>query len=155
MNVWNQRSQPPTTGTDLGLLVLRLALATVFGLHGYGNLFGGQHDRMVALLLTASIPGADVMAWAGGIAEFGGSVLLALGLATRLTAAVLAADMAVAIVKVRAPQGFLGAWEFEFTLLCGALALILAGAGKISLDTLVRARRRARRRLGAGIPRRA
>jgi uncharacterized membrane protein YphA (DoxX/SURF4 family) len=41
--------------------------------------------------------------------------------------------MAVAIVKVVWPQGFIGGYEFELTLLTVALALAIAGGGAYSL----------------------
>ncbi|HET8678904.1 MAG TPA: DoxX family protein [bacterium] len=119
---------------DLGLLMLRLAPAVVFAAHGYAKLFGGQFDRTVALFMTINIPAPEPMAWFVGILEFAGGLLLGLGLLTRVVAALLAVDMAVAILRVRLPQGFAGAAEFEFVLLVICLALIATGSGKIALE---------------------
>ncbi|MGH2372891.1 MAG: DoxX family protein [bacterium] len=132
---------------DLGLLILRLAPAIVFAVHGYAKLFGGQLDRTVALFMTVNIPAPEPMAWFVAILEFAGGLLLGLGLLTRVIAALLAAEMAVAIVRVRLPQGFAGGAEFEFVLLVVCLALIATGSGKIALEAapgitrLVRIRR--------------
>ena len=119
---------------DLGLLIVRLAPAVVFTVHGYAKLFGGQFDRTVALFMTINIPAPEPMAWFVGILEFAGGLLLGLGLLTRLIAALLAVEMAVAILRVRLPQGFVGAAEFEFVLLLVCLALIATGSGKIALE---------------------
>lgn len=124
----------PVGPVDLGLLVLRMAPAVVFAVHGYVKLFGGQFDRTVALFMAVNIPAPEPMAWLVSVLELGGGVLLGLGLATRLIAALLAVEMAVALTRMRWPQGFLGGAEFEFTLLVVCLALIATGSGKISLD---------------------
>ncbi|MGH2406319.1 MAG: DoxX family protein [bacterium] len=124
--------------TDLGLLILRIAPAVVFAVHGYAKLFGGQFDRTVALFMTVNLPAPEPMAWFVGILEFAGGLLLGLGLLTRAVAALLAVEMAVAIARVRLPQGFTGAAEFEFVLMLVCLALIATGSGKISMDAAAR-----------------
>jgi len=128
---------PPRVG-DIGLLGLRLALAAVFGVHGYLKILGGHFDRTVALFMTVNIPAPEIMAWVVGIMEFGGSILLVTGLWTRPMTALLAVEMAVALARVRWAQGFLGAAEFEVVLLAACLALTTAGAGKFSLDASLR-----------------
>lgn len=132
------------TATDLGLLALRAGAAAVFVPHGFVKLFGGHHDRTVALFMTVSIPAPEAMAWVVGALEFAGGLALAAGLGTRLVAALLAVEMAVAIARVRWPQGFLGAAEFEVLLLLACLALFGTGSGRISLDAGLSLRRSAR-----------
>ena len=83
------------------LLVIRLAPAIVFLAHGYLKLLGGHHDRTVALFLTVNIPFAEPAAWLIG-----------------------------AIMLVRLPQGFIGAWEFELVLLLVCLGLALWPTGQ-------------------------
>ncbi len=125
---------------DLGLLVLRIAPAVVFFVHGYAKLLGGQFDRTVALFMTVNIPAPEPMAWVIGVTELAGGLLLGIGLWTRAVAALLAAEMAVAILLVRWPQGFIGAAEFEFVLLLVCLALFATGSGRISVDAIRYAR---------------
>jgi len=77
------------------------------------------------------------MLWAllAGMGEFGGGLLLLLGLFTRLGAFMIAAVMLVAILKVHWGAFFMPAGsEFAFSLLCSAVALLIAGGGKFSLD---------------------
>ena len=124
---------PPQAG-DIGLLALRLALATVFGVHGYVKILGGHLDRTVALFMTVNIPAPEIMAWVIGVLELGGGVLLVVGLWTRPVAALLAVEMAIVLARVRWAQGFLGAAEFEVVLLAACLALTTTGAGRFSLD---------------------
>jgi putative oxidoreductase len=66
---------------------------------------------------------------------FGGAALI-FGVATRLTALMLAVDMLVAIIKVHLKNGFFlpGGFEFALTLLAANLCLLLVGAGAASVD---------------------
>ncbi len=146
MTVYSHRFRRNGPGGDAGLLLLRLGPAAVFAVHGYLKLFGGQFDRTVALFMTVDIPAPEPMAWVVGILEFAGGLLLAAGLWSRLVAALLAAEMAVVIVRVRWPQGFVGAAEFEVVLLLVCLALIATGPGRFSLEASWRARPAGNRR---------
>ncbi len=56
------------------------------------------------------------------------------GLFTRISAALIACVMVVAILKVRLARGFLGGYEFEVALLAIALSLVISGAGRLSVD---------------------
>jgi putative oxidoreductase len=97
--------------------------------HGYLKVFGGHHDRTVALFLTVNIPLPEAAAWFIGGLELLGGLALLLGVLVRPFAALLALDMAVAIYKVRLPQGFLGGWEYELTLLLVCIGLSVLGEG--------------------------
>jgi putative oxidoreductase len=90
-------------------------------------LLGGDHDRTVALFLTVNLPQPEALAWLIGVLEFIGGLALLTGVLIRPLAALLAVEMAVAIYKVRLPQGVIGGWEFELTLLLVCLGLALAG----------------------------
>ena len=136
-----------TDGTWIPL-VLRLALAAVIFPHGAQKLlgwFGGYGFKGTMGYFTSSgIPAP--LALLAIIAEFFGSLGLALGLLTRVAAFGIACVMVVAIFKVHVPNGFFMNWYgnqkgegFEFHLLAIglALALILGGAGLWSLDACV------------------
>jgi len=121
----------------LALLALRLALGAIMISHGAQKLFGGMPNFM-GMLNKMGIPG-----WMGYLvlaAEFGGGILLVLGLLTRLAALSMLIDMAVAIFKVHLSNGLRGAGPgkagYEFPLACAAIAfaLIFFGGGPISLD---------------------
>lgn len=117
----------------VGLLLLRLGPAVVFLVHGYLKLLGGHYDRTVALFLTVNIPLPEAAAWFVGALELAGGAALLIGLLARPAAALLAAEMAVAIVKVRLPQGFVGATEYEMVILLACLAIVLVGPGRLSI----------------------
>jgi len=119
---------------------LRLALGVIFLAHGGQKLFGwlgGRGLAGTAGFLAGKLGLEPGMLWAllVGLGEFGGALLLLLGLFTRLGALAIAIVMLVAILKVHWGTFFMPAGiEFAFSLLCSALALLIAGGGKFSMD---------------------
>ena len=119
-----------------GVLPLRLVLGLVFVAHGAQKLFGFGLAGTAGFLGSLGIPLPTVAA-AGLIAvELLGGVALILGAWTRIVAALLAADMLVAILTVHLRGGFFvpDGVEFVLTLLGGCLTLVGLGAGPCSVD---------------------
>jgi putative oxidoreductase len=124
----------------VGELILRLALGIVFLAHGLPKL--KNPSEMSGLLTKLGIPAASLLAWLVALLETAGAVLLMIGIATRIVALGLTIDMLVAIVTVRVglakapfasgPKG--SGWDFEFSLLAAALALVFLGGGRLALD---------------------
>ncbi|SEQ91044.1 putative oxidoreductase [Streptomyces sp. yr375] len=125
---------------DLGLLLLRLGTGGVLAAHGAQKLFGwfGGHGLEGTGRFMESVgyaPGR-ASATAAGLAEAGGGVLLALGLATPAAGAAAAGAMAGA-AAVHAPNGFFnaeGGYEYAATLGLAAAGLAVTGPGRLSLD---------------------
>ena len=129
--------------TDIGELILRLALGIIVIPHGWQKL--KNPSGFTGLLQHLHLPAAALFAWLVALLETVGAVLLIIGLATRLIALGLAIDMLVAIVTVRIGIGKArftstpdsGGWEFEFALMAMALALIFTGAGRLAIDPYI------------------
>jgi putative oxidoreductase len=119
----------------LALLVLRLVLATVMIAHGSQKVFGGM-PRFQTMVFGIGFPAW--MAYLSAAAEFGGGILVLLGLLTRFAALAITIDLMVAIVKVHFKAGLRGPGGFEFpmSVVAIAFALIFFGAGPIALDTV-------------------
>ncbi|MEU2059007.1 DoxX family protein [Streptomyces sp. NPDC013455] len=125
---------------DLGLLLLRLGTGGVLAAHGAQKLFGwfGGHGLTGTGQFMESVgyaPG-KASATAAGLAETGGGVLLALGLATPAAGAAAAGAMAGA-AAVHLPSGFFaqeGGYEHAASLGLTAAGLAVAGPGRLSLD---------------------
>jgi len=109
-------------------VLIRLGPALIFIVHGYLKLFGGFHNQTVALFLTVNLPQPELIAWLIGALELMGGFALLLGVLVRPAAALLAIEMAVAILKVRIPQGFIGGWEFELVVMLVCLGLAIDGS---------------------------
>jgi putative oxidoreductase len=117
----------------LALLVMRATLGAIMIAHGSQKVFGGM-PQVVGMMGKIGVPGW--MAYVVAAAEFGGGILVVLGLLTRIGALAIAIDMTVAILKVHLKNGLRGPGGFEYPLAVFTLAfaLIFFGAGPISLD---------------------
>jgi putative oxidoreductase len=131
--------------SDLGPLLLRLALGAIFIFHGAQKLFGvwggpgldGIAGWMNALGFRPPYPWAVALA----LTEFVGGVLVLLGLFTRYAALGIACVMAVAIAKVHWGKPFAvteGGMEFALMNLAAALCLVLTGGRALSVDRAAR-----------------
>ena len=127
-----------------GILVLRIVLGSIVSAHGAQKLFGwfggggprGTADSFARLGFRAPI----LMAFAAGLAEFGGGLLIATGLLTPLAALAITVLMLNAIATVHWRNGFwntAGGYEFNLLVLAAAVAIASAGPGRFSLDALL------------------
>lgn len=119
---------------DLALLVLRLWLGLAMAwLHGWGklvNLIAGT-SKFPDILGIGALPALLLAIFA----EFFCSLLLVVGLWTRLAALLLLITMSVAFFMAHgAKLSGQGSGELAFVYLAGYVVLLLAGAGKFSVD---------------------
>jgi putative oxidoreductase len=143
------------TSDSIGLFILRLVLGAVLLAHGAQlvfSLFGGGGPR-------ATIQGFAQMGLPPWVAVFAmavellGGLGLLVGLLTRIPALGALAVMAGAVYEVHARYGFFMNWSgkssgegFEYHLLAGAiaLALLVGGGGRWSIDHALSKRNRTR-----------
>ncbi|MFT5444102.1 MAG: putative oxidoreductase [Myxococcota bacterium] len=118
-----------------GLAVLRVVagLSMAFG-HGLAKL--PPPDRFVKIIAALDFPAPALFAWAAGMSEFVGGLLLAVGLMTRPAAATVAITMGIAVFGQHADDPFQAR---ELATLYGAIALAftLTGSGRLGLDRIV------------------
>ena len=141
------------TKDDSASLVLRVMLGVVMFPHGAQKVLGwfggyGLAGTLHYFTATMGIPLAfAVLAIA---AEFLGSIGLIVGLFTRLAAFGIACNMAVAIFMVHLPNGFFMNWsgkqagegfEYHLLVIAIALALMIKGGGRWSMDRLFKSGR--------------
>ena len=124
---------------NIGLAVLRVAVAAVFINHGRQKLFVYGFAGVTGAFTQMGVPFPGIMGPLIGLLEFFGGIALLLGLLTRLFAVGFVCDMLGAILLVQLKRGF-SAFELEFLLLGSSLALALMGAGRFSVDSLLAAR---------------
>lgn len=127
-----------------GLTVLRIVVGIIFAAHGSQKLFGlfggyglaGTAQWMESIGLT---PGYLMATLAGGTEFFAGLALI-IGLLTRPAALGLAILSLVAIFSVHIGNGLFMAnngYEFALALLAGSIAVLIEGAGKLSVDSAI------------------
>ncbi len=122
---------------DLGLLILRVGIGLMFILHGYPKLFGGPDvwAKLGSVLSFAGINFAPgFFGFMAAFAEFGGGLLLILGLFTRPALILLFITMVVAtLMHVTNGDSFM---KYSHALESAILffSLIWIGPGKYALD---------------------
>jgi putative oxidoreductase len=129
---------------NIGLLLLRLAVGLTLAGHGSQKLFGwfgghGLNGTGQFFEMLGFHPGRR-HALRAGLAEFGGGLLLALGLLTPLASAAVMSVMLVAIFSAHLQKGFWGqngGYEYNLILAVAALALAFSGPGSLSIDALL------------------
>lgn len=124
----------PLVRVTTGLLLVPHGAQKLFGW------FGGYGIEATGQFFAAKLGLPASLALIAGLIEFGGGLALALGLATRAVAALVAGLMLVAVFQVHLASGFF--WTsggYEYPLLWGIVALSFAirGGGRYSVDRLI------------------
>ena len=121
--------------TDASLLLTRV----VFGLsmafaHGMGKV--PPSEGFTGFVGKLGFPAPELFAWAAGLSEFVGGILIALGLLTRVSGFFLLQTMLVAVFLAHGDDPFK---KMEMGLLYAtvSLAFIATGAGRFSLGRLL------------------
>lgn len=132
-------------------LPLRVSLGVIFFAHGAQKVLGwfggyGWTGTMQFFTQTLHIPAP--LAMVAILTEFLGGIALFLGLFTRLAALLVAGEMVVATLQVHLPNGFFMNWanapnvghgiEYNLALIGAALALVITGGGRLSLDAALK-----------------
>jgi putative oxidoreductase len=138
-----------STQNEYAVLILRLALGVVFFAHGAQKAlgwFGGYGFARTLAQFTTRMHIPEPLALLAIAAEFLGGLGLILGLLARVAATGIAVNMIVAIATVHYRMGFFMNWsgtkkgegfEFHVLVLAIAVALIIRGAGALSIDKLL------------------
>jgi putative oxidoreductase len=130
-------------------LVIRVVLGIIFFAHGAQKVLGwyGGYGLKGTVGYLTSTGLAVPIAYLVCFFEFLGGIGLVLGLLTRLDALAIAIVMVGAIVKVHWQHGFFLNWsltpgkghgyEANLAFLAMAVACLIAGGGRLSLDRLL------------------
>jgi len=119
--------------SDIGLFVLRLAVAIIFIYHGLPKL-------MKAKMMAAGMGAPAAMVFILGLVEVLSSIGLIFGIWTQLAALFLGIVMIGAITMKTMKWGVpfsamdkMG-WEFDLILLAANVAILLSGGGSIGIQ---------------------
>jgi putative oxidoreductase len=130
---------------DTALLLLRLVIGLYLAGHGAQKLFGwfggpGLQGTITGMGSHLGFRPPWLWATTATLAELGGGLLLALGLASPLGPIAIASAMVPAIVVAHwssGPWGTKGGYELALTNLAAAIALALTGPGRFSFDAVL------------------
>ena len=136
---------------DIAALVLRLVAGLIFLPHGWSKVAGDGGPSAFAADMAATYNIPSFLGYVAAYAEVVGAILLIAGLLTRLDALLLAGTMFVAAFVVHLPDALfevqpgaiklfvaLRGIELPLAMFAICVALLLMGAGKFSLDHVLR-----------------
>lgn len=128
-------SPEKTMSDETSLTILRVAagLMMAFG-HGLGKL--PPSEGLISGVTALGFPAPGLFAWLAALAEFGGGILLAIGLLTRVNAFLLAFTMLVAAFGVHLADPF-KVKELSLLYLVIYVLFMIRGSGRLSLDHLI------------------
>jgi putative oxidoreductase len=144
--------------SDWGSLPLRLVLGFGFMYHGLPKLFSSEtRAGFVGMLQSVGIPASGLMSWVVGIVELFGGLLLIAGAFVTIISVLGILNMLVAMFTVHLPNGFnfihitgmgeggptfgMPGYEVNLLYIAGFAALILIGAGTLSVDRMMAEKR--------------
>lgn len=128
---------------DAGLLLLRVVVGLLLAGHGAQKLFGWFGgpglDGFTGWIGSMGLRPPRLWAVLGGLAEFAGGLLLALGLFTPLGSLGILASMLMAIIQVHWPKIWVSEGGLEYPLVNATVAVVLGlvGPGAYSLDAVL------------------
>ena len=120
------------------LLAIRVVMGSMLAYHGWKKIDGGV-EKFVATVDRLGFPLPELMARATISIELIGGICLALGLLTRLWAALATIQFLLIVAQVKwdigvFSQGGRSGFEIDLMYAVTAAALLLAGPGLLALD---------------------
>lgn len=127
--------------SDAGILILRTGIGIAFIMtHGWAKITGGPAlwEKIGGAMSNFGITFAPVFwGFMASASEFGGGIMLLLGLFTRTSSAFMAFTMLVAASQHLAKLDPWARVTYPMEMFSVFVALVFIGAGKYSLDNLV------------------
>jgi putative oxidoreductase len=134
-------------------------LGAGFLYHGWPKVFSSEgHQQFAGMLGSLGVPAPEMTGWLVGSAEIVGGLALIAGAFVVVASSILIVDMLVAMLTVHARHGFnfinitgvangapvfgMPGAEVNLLYIAGLLALVIAGTGVWSVDTLLQDRKR-------------
>ena len=128
---------------DLTALVLRAVVGSIFVAQGWRKSLSridAPHGRaaLKETLERNGWPAADQLPRTTGVVELTCGTAVIVGLKTRLALIPLLGILGVAIAHVKWSDGFLGGWDWPYSVAGAAVASMVLGEGRFSAETALR-----------------
>ena len=123
--------------SDLAYLIVRVTAGLMLIPHGWAKVMNLGVDRVAGMLANYGVPSPKPFAIIIMVLETIGGIMIALGLFTRIVAAMLVVEFLVIIFAAHWPKGYaVGGGGVEYPLMWGLilLAILLRGGGPWSVD---------------------
>jgi len=122
---------------DYALVLIRILVGIMYIKHGWGKVIGGKSEWiwMGEQMKNLGITWFPIF-WglAATFTEFGGGIMLTLGLGTRISAALMAFTMFVAVLHHISNNDSWGYISFPLSMMVVFIGLIISGSGSLSID---------------------
>lgn len=121
---------------DVAHFGIRAAIGVIFIFHSIKKFDPSWQEWLISVGLPAElqIPIA--------LAEFLGGIFLIAGILSRITGAIFSIILLGAIFMIKGLEKFSGGqftgWEFDLVMLAGALSIIAAGPGRVSISHIIK-----------------
>ncbi|MCC6239577.1 MAG: DoxX family protein [Phycisphaerales bacterium] len=134
---------------DFGLGLARIGVGVMMFIgYGLGKIWGnhgfGPSQGFIDMIANMGVPSPVLMAWLSTLTESVAAALLVVGLFTRLSALTLVINMCVAAFLAMGAQPFFSnsgpSKERPLLYLIAFITFLFIGAGRFSLDRLIRGR---------------
>jgi putative oxidoreductase len=137
MKKWLCKTTPESSWlNEISLTLLRISAGLLMAfLHGIGKV--PPSEKFIGGVTALGFPAPELFAWAAGLTELVGGILLAIGFLTRPTALLFSFTMFVAAFGVHLNDPW-GDKELSLIYLVIGLVFVTRGSGKISVDHLIK-----------------
>jgi putative oxidoreductase len=124
-------------GAPYSYAFMRFATGAILFPHGHQKVFYSSPDKLAVAIGNKGLPLPLLLAYLTFFSEFAAAACLAVGLFTRIAAAMIFIQMMVIVMIFQGPYGFF--WTnrgYEYPLLWAAfcLAIFFRGGGRWSVD---------------------
>ena len=133
-----------------GITAVRVTMGIILIVAGYAK-FAGGIGNFAGFLGQVGIPAPALMAPLVAVLELVGGLLLLVGAGARWLGLLFVLEFLVVTFVVKLPRAGWDASRIDFMMLAGGVMLLLAGAGKASVDEMLLRRRGERVTTGEGI----
>ncbi|MBS4174529.1 DoxX family protein [Bacillus sp. FJAT-49736] len=125
--------------TEIGALILRVTLGSLFFIHGFVKFQGGI-ENIVDWFNSIGLPGFG--AYGVALLEIIGGVALIIGLGTKIISALFVLQMIGAILTAKLSVGLLGngqmaGYELDLGFMAIAIYLTITGSNLLSINQLI------------------